>query len=189
MWSRSVEEPGWILRSRRETHRGFVILSEHEVELTSGERIVYEVDESLPSGVAVLGITESGKLRIAREYRYPLDRWIFELPGGGVEPGKAPAEAACREYEEEVGLRPTDLTHLYTFSQNPGRHTYPIHLYFCTRALPGTKITDDPQEVVRTVDMSVRDFDELISRGEIVDPCLLIARLAAAQKGLLPPVG
>ncbi|WP_181273447.1 NUDIX hydrolase [Brevibacterium oceani] len=184
-----MEEPHWTLRSRRETHRGFVILSEHEVELPSGESIIHEVDESIPCGVAVLGITESGQMRIAREYRYPLDRSIFELPGGGVEPGEAPAEAACREYEEELGLRPADLTHLYTFSQNPGRHAYPIHLCFCTRTVPGTKITDDPQEVVRAVDMTVDEFDRLVSRGGIVDPCLLVARLVAAQKGLLPAVG
>ncbi|WP_051505127.1 NUDIX hydrolase [Brevibacterium sp. VCM10] len=184
-----MDEPHWTLLSRRVTHRGFVTLSEHEVELPTGENIVYEVDESIPCGVVVLGITESGEMRLAKEYRYPLDRWIFELPGGGVEHGEAPAEAANREYEEELGLRPIDLTFLYTFSQNPGRHAYPIHLYFCTRTQLGTKTTGDPQEVVRAVDVSVDDFDQMVNKGEIVDPCLLIARLVAAQKGLLPPVG
>lgn len=184
-----MEESHWTLRSRRVAHRGFVTLSEHVVDLPSGDRIVYEVDESVPCAVAVLGVTETGEMRLAREYRYPLDRWIFDLPGGGAEHGEDPVVAARREYEEELGLIPVDLTHLYTFSQNPGRHAYPIHLYFCARAVPGTRITDDPQEVVRSVEMPVKDFDQLIARGEIIDPCLLIARMVAAQKGLLPPVG
>lgn len=55
--------------------------------------------------------------------------------------------------------------------------------------MPGTQITDDLQEIVRAVDMSVKDFDQLVNRGEIVDPCLLVARLVVAQKGLLPAVG
>ncbi|WGP04580.1 NUDIX domain-containing protein [Bacillus subtilis] len=48
----------------------------------------------------------------AASLRYGLGRWIFELPGGGVEPGETPVAAACREYEEELGLRLADLTHV-----------------------------------------------------------------------------
>lgn len=184
-----MHEPEWTFRSKREVHRGFVVLSEHEVELPNGERIRYEVDESIPCGVAVLGLTESGALRVAREYRYPLGRWIFNLPGGAAETNEDPMDAARREYEEELGLRPLDLTHLYTFSQNPARLAYPVHLYFCRSAVAGTKITDDPQEIVHSVEMPVAEFDSRLRTGEIVDPGLLISRLVAAQRGLLPPVG
>ena len=125
-------------------------------------------------------------LRLAREYRYPVGTWIYDLPGGAANSGEDPADAARRDYEEETGLRPIDLVHLHTFYQNPSRSPTPIHLYFCRSVTAGTPIDDDPQEVVRTVEMSVSAFDELISTGEIVDPVLLISRLIAAQKGFLP---
>jgi hypothetical protein len=37
--------------------------------------------------------------------------------------------------------------------------------------------------------MPITELDERIARGEIVDPSLLIARLAGAARGLLPPAG
>ncbi len=151
-------------------------------------RIVYEVDESCPFVVAVLGITEAGELRLAREYRYPVGRWIYDLPGGGGEPGESPTEAARREYEEETGLIPLDLAHLHTFSQNPARLAYPCHLFWSSEFTMGRPIVGDAQEDVRVVEMPVNEFDRLVLAGDIIDPPLLIARFIAAAKGLLPPL-
>lgn len=184
-----MDEPEWNLRTRRDVHRGFVVLTEHEVELPNGDRILYEVDESLPFAVAVLGITDDGRMRVAREYRYPVGRWILDLPGGGADPGETPVDAARREYEEETGFVPLDLEHIYTFSQNPARLAYPVHLFVCRSVAAGGATIDDPQEVIRTVEMTVSEFDDLVRRGEIIDPPLLISRLIAAQRGLLPHVG
>lgn len=183
-----MDEPGWELLSKRDIYRGYVTLTEHEVMLPNGDVTHYEVDESYPCGVAVLGLTESGHIRLAREYRYPIGRWIYDLPGGGANIGEDPVDAARREYEEETGLSPVDLTHLHTFYQNPGRSSVPVHLYFCRSVVSGTPVTDDPQEVVRAVEMSLHELDDRISSGEIIDPALLISRLIAAQKGYLPPV-
>lgn len=50
-----MTEKNWRFISKQPVHEGFVRLSEHQVELPQGERIVYEVDESAPFAVAVLG--------------------------------------------------------------------------------------------------------------------------------------
>lgn len=183
-----MDEPTWKLNSKRNVHEGFVLLTEHDVTLPNGERIRYEVDESHSCGVGVLGLTTVGDLRLTRQYRYPLDRWIFNLPGGAAEPGGSQMDAARREYEEEIGLRPLELEHLYTFSQGLGRKAYPVHLFFCRSVTIGEQVTDDPQEVVHSVEMPIAEFDELMAGGEVIDPGLLIGRLIASQRGLLPPI-
>lgn len=103
-----MDEPEWELLSKRDIHHGYVTLTEHTVMLPNGDVTRYEVDESAPCGVAVLGLAEDGMLRVAREYRYPIGTWIYDLPGGAANSGENPADAARREYEEETGLRPVD---------------------------------------------------------------------------------
>ena len=44
------------------------------------------------------------KIVMLRQYRYPLDAWLYELPAGLIDEGETPSEAAAREMKEETGL-------------------------------------------------------------------------------------
>lgn len=47
---------------------------------------------------------DTGKLLMIRQYRYPLDSYLYELPAGLIDPGETAREAAVREVREETGL-------------------------------------------------------------------------------------
>ena len=179
-------EQGWKLLDRTVVHRGRVILSQHSIELPNGDRSLFEVDESIPFAVAVLLADSSGMLQITRQYRYPIDQWIYDLPGGGGNVGEEPRAAARRECLEEIGMIPIGLEHLHTFYSNPGRSAWPVHLYFTRAADSGEANKSDPTEQVHTTSMTVEELDSLIRNGAIVDPSLLIARIYAGLHGLLP---
>jgi len=49
------------------------------------------------------------ELLVARRHADAICGGLWELPGGKVEPGEAPARAALREAEEEVGLAAADV--------------------------------------------------------------------------------
>jgi len=65
---------------------------------------------------------------LTRQYRYPINRWIYDLPGGAGAEDEIPAEAASCQLEEELGLIPNDLALLHTFFVNPGRSAWPEDL-------------------------------------------------------------
>ncbi len=59
-----------------------------------------------PEGMAVYAVTEDGeKLVLERQYRYPVNDYLYELPAGLIEPGETAEEAACREMSEETGWK------------------------------------------------------------------------------------
>lgn len=95
-------ETQWRMVGRSVVHRGRVTLVNHEVLLPDGSRSQFEVDESVPFSVAAL-IVDGTDVLLSRQYRYPLDRWIYDLPGGGGHADEAPIAAAMREIEEDVG--------------------------------------------------------------------------------------
>ncbi|MBF4618613.1 NUDIX hydrolase [Clavibacter sp. VKM Ac-2873] len=181
-------ELDWTTTGRTDVHRGRVVLVDHEVRLPDGSATRYEVDESVPFAVATL-VIDGDHVLLTRQFRYPLGRWILDLPGGAGDAREQPVESARRELEEELGLVASEIRPLRTYAVNPGRASWLVHVFACTTpTTPGTADRSDPSEQVRLVRMPVAELDALIAAGGIVDPTLLIARAAAAEQGLLPPV-
>lgn len=65
--------------------------------------------ELKPEGIVVYALMRSdpSKLIMIRQYRYPLDEEIFELPAGLIDYGESAEEAAMREMKEETGMKLT----------------------------------------------------------------------------------
>ena len=57
------------------------------------------------SGMAIYAVTEEKPYRLVmiRQYRYPMDEYLYELPAGLIEEGETDAQAAVREMKEETG--------------------------------------------------------------------------------------
>jgi ADP-ribose pyrophosphatase len=70
--------------------------------------------------VVLLPIPEPGKIILIRQYRYTIDKWIWELPAGSLKPNEDPGKAAARECEEEIGLAPGKVTRLRGYYPTPG---------------------------------------------------------------------
>lgn len=47
---------------------------------------------------------EPDKIVMIRQYRYPLDDYLYELPAGLIDEGETPQQSAVREMKEETGL-------------------------------------------------------------------------------------
>jgi len=64
-----------------------------------------------PDGVILYGVHGENKDKVVliRQYRYPLNGYVYEFPAGLVEPGEDMMEAGIREMFEETGLNFTPV--------------------------------------------------------------------------------
>jgi ADP-ribose pyrophosphatase len=175
----------WKRISQKTAYKGRVHIVNHEVELSDGTRTHYEVDHSDFGAAACLIKIDTDKVALTYQYRFPLDRWIYDLPGGGRTKDETFEEAAKRECREEIGINPDTITHLVEFYPNPGRSDWSVHIFFCTSHSNSTRVNGDPSEVVHNKILAVNDVDKMIEDGKIIDPSLLIAWHTAKQKGLV----
>ena len=76
------------------------------------EHIKLRTKNMNPEGIVIYAVTDEAQPRLVliRQYRYPLDAYIYELPAGLVDAGETSGEAAAREMKEETGLDFTEYT-------------------------------------------------------------------------------
>ena len=88
----------------------------------------------LVTGVAVLPVAD-GKLGLLRVYRHAIQRHLWEVPRGFVDPGESDRKSALRELEEETGLScaEPDLESLGMFAPEPGILAARVHLFVAHR--------------------------------------------------------
>lgn len=181
----SKKYPLWRRTSSKTVYKGRLHIVEHDAILPNGEATKYEVEHFATGAVAVLIRVDDDNLVLAHQYRFPLNEWIYDLPGGAIHPDETVEEAAIRECREEVGIAPKNMQKLGMFYPNPSRTDWPAHVFF-SDSHDESKITlDDPSENVEKVLMPIAELKRLINNHDIVDPSLLIAWYAAQDKGLL----
>jgi 8-oxo-dGTP pyrophosphatase MutT (NUDIX family) len=56
-----------------------------------------------PDWVNVLALTPDDRLVLVRQFRYGIDEFSLEIPGGVMNPGEDPVTAGLRELREETG--------------------------------------------------------------------------------------
>ena len=82
-----------------------------EVELPNGKTSTREWINH-PGAVCCIPILPDGKIALIRQYRYPVQEEMIELPAGKLDRGEEPEKCAVRELEEEIGYYPGKLTFL-----------------------------------------------------------------------------
>jgi ADP-ribose pyrophosphatase len=167
--------------SRRRLYEGRVLaLDVDEVEEPEGVRAVREVVRHQGS-VAALPVHEDGRVVLVRQYRYPVDERVWELPAGRLDPGETPEAGVLRELEEEVGLRAGHLESICTFYTTPGFCDERMHLY---RAHGLTSVPPRPEhdERIETGTFTLEEARAMIARGEVREGKTLVALLLEIER-------
>ena len=167
---------------RRRVYEGKVLsLDVDEVEEPGGVRASREVVRHRGS-VAVLPVYDDGRMVLVRQYRYPVDGLVWELPAGRLDPGESVEQAARRELEEEVGLRPRELEALTVFYTTPGFCDETMHLFRAT-GLTSVPARPEADERIEARTLTLSEARDMIGSGEIREGKTLVALLMEIARG------
>lgn len=152
-----------------------------EVELASGKIIDdYFVWES-PDIATIVPVTEDGKFVLCEQYRYGVDRIMYQFPAGGVNKNETPQEAAKRELEEETGYVATDVEFLVDSAAYPTKLSGWHHLYLAQGVRPTGQKLEDENEPTRVVLKTPEELWAMISTNNFQVADSLIAALLALK--------
>ncbi|WP_203993779.1 NUDIX hydrolase [Virgisporangium aurantiacum] len=142
------------------------VLSVADVELPDGVRFEQYVLR-VPAAAMVVVLDDRDRVLMMWRHRFIIDRWVWELPGGYLDPGEEPAACAAREVEEETGWRPGPMTRLLAFQPMVGTIDQPNVVYLA-RGAERTGLAPDVNEAERIGWIPLGEVQQHILNGEIV---------------------
>ncbi|KMY29714.1 ADP-ribose pyrophosphatase [Lysinibacillus xylanilyticus] len=146
-----------------------VKLQVDDVTLPNGNVAKREIIKH-PGAVAVIAVTDEGKLVLVEQYRKALERSIIEIPAGKLEPGEEPIVTARRELEEETGYGAQCLTYLQAFATSPGFADEVIHLFVAKDLYKIENKADlDEDEFVELLEVSLEEAQQMVADERIYD--------------------
>lgn len=154
----------WRKRNEIVVYERFRRVLSKTFELPAGDVADFEVFELLDSA-AVLALTPSNHVVLVEEFRPGPEAVLLELPGGVIEPGQAPIDAARAELLEETGYE-GDVIEVGTVLKD----AYAINVKHVFVATGCRRVAEpDRPELTAPVLMPLPSFREHLREGRLTD--------------------
>jgi len=174
------------IAERIERFKGRILtLVEETLSWPNGTQSVHAIVRH-PGAVVVLPQAADGSLLILRQYRHAIGREILEFPAGTLNIGEDPLACTKRELIEETDFAASQWTPLGVSLPAPGFCDEVQHFFLAQGLTPQVGQPDD-DEVISVEQISVAEFERLLSSGELIDGKSMAIYARALLSGILPP--
>ena len=139
-----------------------------QVRLPNGQTSVRELIRHV-GAVCVVPVTDDGKVVVERQYRYPIDRVITEIPAGKLDSREEDRlHAARRELREETGITADRWTDMGLYYGAPAYADEKITMYLAQGLHRGEQHLDEG-EFLNVSLVPMEELVEEILQGRITD--------------------
>ena len=168
-----------IMLESEEIFDGKVVhLFKDMIELPNKRKATREVIRHI-GAVAIVPLTEDGKVIIERQFRYPLDQVITEIPAGKLDSRTEDRlDAAKRELEEETGYTAEEWIDMGDYYPAAAYCDERITMYLAKGLHKGERKLDE-DEFLNIREVPLSELVEDIMAGKITDGKTQVALLKA----------
>ncbi len=155
-----------------------------QIEYDSGNKGVRETAVH-PGGAVAVAVKDNGKIIFVKQFRYPLQKDIIELPAGKLNKDEDPQDCAVRELEEETGYKAGRVERLGEICTTPGFCTEILHIYFMKDLVPGNHNREEGELGMEILELTPDEAENKIRSGEIFDAKTICGIHYASQLKLI----
>jgi ADP-ribose pyrophosphatase len=127
-----------------------------------------------PGAVCVLPLFDDGGILLERQYRYPLEQVLIEIPAGKIDPGEKTEACAKRELLEETGYVAQEWSYLTTIHPVCAYSNERVEMWLA-RGLRHEGAKLDAGEFLETFILPVSEAMEWVRDGRVSDVKTIIA--------------
>lgn len=134
------------------------------------------------SAVNVVALTTNATFLFIRQYRFGVNEYTVEIPGGLLDEGENTLTAVQRELQEETGYGGGTWEYLGKINQNPVFQDNYIHHYLATGVELMHNTNFDDAEDIEIVEMTLEEVKEGIQKLAFQHPHTVSALVLALNK-------
>lgn len=123
----------------------------------------------------VLAVTPGGELVLVKQFRFGIDTFSLEIPGGVMEAGEDPIEAGLRELREETGFVGARARLLGSTHPNPAIQSNRCHFVLVEDAVQSEAVAWDADEEIAVTTVPADDVLTHARAGAITHALVLNA--------------
>jgi len=143
-------------------------IEDHSVIKPNGKKGVYSFLKKLP-GVVIIALDNDKSIFFTKEFRYPINKKMWQLPAGSMERKNIIKEAE-KELFEETGLKAKKIKKIGKLFIAPGHENTFVYVLLATnldKSKMGLNFKGEDEDISDITKIEIAKIKNMIKEGEI----------------------
>ena len=173
----------WTTLSQKDIYdNAWIKLEEYQVLNPAGGNGIYGKVHFKNKAIGIIPLDGEGNTWLVGQYRYPLDKWSWEIPEGGAPLDSDVLESAQRELKEETGITAKKWTCILKAHLSNSVSDEEGFVFLAEDLTFGIAQLEETEADLKVWKLPFKDALQMVLDGKITDSLSVMGFLRAARE-------